>query len=282
MNLIDASRLELKRNSDNFSVEKLCSFITAINEDKFTWEPVQFENTTIFAANMEDTPIPSIVKVDYRDLIVRGNMDPEYYTREEIIIPFATKFDHTIKEIFRGALIGASELEGLETNETTAYQYLTSSSIQDGVICNELQYLTEGAEKYKRYSLRNGDLIITKNGSTFKVAIAEVAPNQTIIANGNVFVIRLKEKEADRFYIKAFLESDKGQAILARAAVGSAMPMLTINALKNMPIALPLLEKQKEIGAKYLAKMDEIAMLKQKLARAVDALGSVINFELGC
>lgn len=277
VNLIDASRLELKRNSDNFSVEKLCSFITAINEDKFTWEPVQFENTTIFAANMADTPIPCIAKVDYRDLIVRGNMDPAYYTREEIIIPFETNFDSAIEEIFRGALISSAELDGIKSDTTTAYQYLTSTGIQDGLISNELQYLSEGAEKYKRYCLQNGDLVITKNGSPFKVAIAEVASNQKIIANGNVFVIRLKEKEADRFYIKAFLESDKGQAILARAAVGSVMPMLTINALNNMSISLPPLQKQYEVSCRYKAKMNEIALLKRKLTQAMDSLGQIFT-----
>jgi type I restriction enzyme M protein len=277
VNLVDASQLEFKKNSSDFSVEKLCSFITAINEDKFTWESVKFENTTILTANMADTPIPCIAKVDYRDLIVRGNMDPAHYTREEIIIPYEDKFESAIEEIFRGALISSAELDDIKTDATTSYQYLTPAGIQDGFISNELQYLSDGAGKYKRYYLQSGDLVITKNGSPFKVAIAEVSPKQMIIASGNVFVIRLKEKKADRFYIKAFLESDKGQGILARAAVGSVMPMLTINALKDMSISLPPLPKQLKVSCRYKAKMNEIVLLKRNLAQAMASLGQIFD-----
>ena len=260
VHLIDASGLGQKNRKCTFSCDDVEKILSAINGEHFPWTTYEH-------------PL---------DLVVRGNMDPAHYTREEIIIPYEDKFECAIEEIFRGALISSSELDAIKSEEKTNFRYLTPTGIQNGVICDELPYLSEGAEKYKRYSLQNGDLVITKNGSPFKVAIAEISSEQTVIVNGNIFVIRLKKEEADRFYIKAFLESDKGQAILQRASVGSTMPMLTINALKSMSIALPPFEQQKAIGAKYLAKMDEIAILKQKLDRAVDALGGIISLELGC
>ena len=280
--LIDASQLDFKKNSSDFSVEKLCTLISAMYEDKLTWLPVSFENTTIFSANLEGTPIPCISKVDYRDLIVRGNMDPAYYSKEKIVVPYQAHFEEAIEEIFRGALISSSDLDKIKAAEDTAYFYLTPAGIKDGVITDDLQMLSQEAEKYSRYSLKSGDLVITKIGAPFKVAVAEVAAGQTIVANGNVFVIRVDETKADRFYIKAFLESAKGQALLTRAAVGSAAPMLSINALKSMTIALPPLQQQMQIGAKYLAKMDEITVLKRKLIRAVDALSEIANFDSEC
>ena len=280
--LIDASHLDFKKNSSDFSVEKLCTLISTMYEDKLTGLPVSFENTTIFSANLEGTPISCISKVDYRDLIVRGNMDPAYYSKEKIVVPYQAHFEEAIEEIFRGALISSSDLDKIKAAEDTAYFYLTPAGIKDGVITDDLQMLSQEAEKYSRYSLKSGDLVITKIGAPFKVAVAEVAAGQTIVANGNVFVIRVDETKADRFYIKAFLESAKGQALLTRAAVGSAAPMLSINALKSMTIALPPLQQQMQIGAKYLAKMDEITVLKRKLIRAVDALSEIANFDSEC
>ena len=138
-------------------------------------------------------------------------------------------------------------------------------------------YLSDDAEKYSRYSLQSGDLVISKIGTPFKIAIADVPAGQTIIVNGNLFVVRINKAEAAPYYIKAFLESSKGQALLARAAVGSTMPMIKINTLREMSIALLPLEQQKEIGSKYLAKMDEITVLKNKLAKAADALKHIVD-----
>ena len=278
--LIDSSGLDIKKNSGDLSVETLCSFIAAWDEDKFTWTPMAFENTTVFSANLEGTPISCISKVDCRDLIVRGNMDPAYYSKEEIVVPYQAHLGDVIEDIFRGALISSSELNDMKSDKSTSYRYLTPAGIQDGVISDELVYLSSDAEKHIRYRVNDGDLVITKIGSPFKVAAAKVSAGETIIANGNVFVIRINESKADRFYIKAFLESSKGQALLARSAVGSAAPMLSIAALKTLQISLPPLSEQKKIGTKYLAQSDEVERLKNRLAKAISLLSSIIDDEL--
>lgn len=253
--LVDASDIGQKNRRNHFSREDIQTIIAAVNGENFLWS----------------------TKVHPLDLVVRGNMDPTHYTKKDIIIPFAAKFEEIIKDSFRGTLISASELDEIKSDKETAYRYLTPAGIQDGVIVDDLMYLSDEAEKYNRYSLQSGDLVISKIGTPFKVAIADVPAGQTIIANGNLFVVRINKAEADPYYIKAFLESSKGQALLARAAVGSTMPMIKINTLREMSIALLPLDQQKEIGSKYLAKMDEIAVLKNKLAKAADALKHIVD-----
>ena len=44
--LIDASKLDLKKLSDSVSPEKLCSLIKALADGEFVWTPTEFENTT--------------------------------------------------------------------------------------------------------------------------------------------------------------------------------------------------------------------------------------------
>ena len=98
---------------------------------------------------------------------------------------------------------------------------------------------------------------------------------QKIVANGNLFIIRLDETVADPYYIKAFLESETGITLLKSIAVGAAMPNLSAEAIRNMQIDLPPLEKQKVIANRYRAKQNEIVLLKRKLAQAKDSLGQI-------
>ena len=91
-----------------------------------------------------------------------------------------------------------------------------------------------------------------------------------------MFIIRLDENVADPYYIKAFLESETGITLLKSIAVGAAMPNLSTEAIRNMQIDLPPLQRQKEIAHRYKAKLTEIVLLKRKLAQAVDSLGQIL------
>ena len=58
------------------------------------------------------------------------------------------------------------------------------------------------------------------------------------------------------------------------------MPNLSAEAIKNMEIDLPAIEKQKAIANQYKAKLNEIILLKRKLEQAVNSLGQML-FNVG-
>ena len=149
------------------------------------------------------------------------------------------------------------------------------SNIKNGIIDEDLPYLNEFDPRWQRFCLQPNDLIISKIGYPFKVAVASES-KQTIIANGNLFIIRLDEAVADPYYVKAFLESEAGITILKNVAVGAAMPNLSAEAIKNMEIDLPAIEKQRVIATRYRAKLNEIVLLKRKLEQAVNSLGQML------
>ena len=199
------------------------------------------------------------------------------YTSEKIDIKHQVPFGTVIQSITRGAMLPSADLETMTSEKPTPFQYLALGNIKDGIIDDELPYLASVDERWLRYSLKPGDLILSKIGSPFKVAIANPQEKTSVIANGNLFIIRINEKVADPYYIKAFLESETGMALLQRSAVGSAMPNLSAKAIMNMPISLPPLRDQKKIAAQYQAKIDEIKVLKLKLAKAVNALSHLLD-----
>ena len=165
------------------------------------------------------------------------------------------------------------------SNEVTNMQYLMLANIQNGMIDDKLPYLSSIEPKYEKYCLKNNDLILSKNGYPYKVAVASVREDQRILANGNLYIIELDEDRANPYYVKAFFESEQGVATLKNITAGATIPNIGVDKLKKVLIPLPSMEEQNRIAQKYQAAQDEIAMLKLRLERAIDKLHHVFDEE---
>ena len=256
--MINASKLgEQKRRGTELTGEDVKRIISAMRGEHYAW------------SNM----------VDCRNLIKLGNMDPNYHTRDEIKFKHQTRFGDIIKEMLRGATLTAADLDKLTSAEPTEFQYLAASSIRNGMIDDELPYLTAVDDRLRKYCLRTNDIILSKIGAPAKVALGAPSAGQNILVNGNLFIIRVNEDVADPCYIKVFLESEIGQACIKRVAVGSIMPNVSVEAIKNMTISLPPLEEQRQIANRYRAKADEIILLRKKLESALNSLGHILDLD---
>lgn len=92
------------------------------------------------------------------------------------------------------------------------------------------------------------------------------------MANGNLNVIELDKERANPYFVKSYLESQKGLNVLLGVAVGAVISNISVDGLKKIIIPLPSLEKQNELAEKYLIKMDEVKMLRYRLSKATDEL----------
>ncbi|WP_192932871.1 hypothetical protein [Lachnobacterium bovis] len=107
------------------------------------------------------------------------------------------------------------------------------ANIQNGMISKDLPYLKEINPKLDKYCIGNKNLLISKNGSPFKVAVAEIEDEKKILANGNLFIIELDEKQVNPYFLKAFFESEIGEATLNSIVVGAVIPTISVSALKK-------------------------------------------------
>lgn len=216
--------------------------------------------------------------VEYRELCENNYvLNPGRYLAEKKEIKDAVKFESVIQEITRGAGLRASELDEMVSDTRTGCQYLMLANIQNGIISKDLPYIKEIPDNMKKYCIGNHDLLLSKNGAPFKVAVAEIEEGQQILANGNLYIIRLNEVEIDPYFLKAFFESDLGKAQLKSITVGTTIPCIGVKELKALMIPKPSLDEQKKIAQKYLAIQDEIKMLELKLDRAVTRIGHIFD-----
>ncbi len=199
------------------------------------------------------------------------------YLTASIVVENGVPFEKYIKSITRGAPLSADDLDLMISNEPTNYQYLMLSNIQNGQIDSNLPYIKRIEENQQRYCIKNHDLILSKNGAPFKIAVAEVEPGKTILANGNLFIIEIDETKASPYYIKAFLESEQGTALLKSITVGATIPSIGIRPLKRLPIPYKPIEEQLEFAQRYQAKVDEIAIIKRKLQKTIEELNHIFD-----
>lgn len=243
-------------------------------QNEFSLEDIQ----TIVNALSADSELSRVITLDeLRENDYTLNLG-RYNTHKESI-ENGIRFGEIIKRITRGAPCTAHQLDEMMSHQVTNMQYLMLANIQDGLIDEKLPYLTKIDSKYEKYCLKNNDLILSKNGYPYKVAVASVKDGQKILANGNLYVIEVDKDRANPFYLKAFFESEHGISALKSITVGAALPSIGVEPLKNLTIPLPPLEEQNRIARKYQATLDEIAVLKLKMEKAVNRLYHVFDAE---
>ncbi len=199
-------------------------------------------------------------------------LNPVRYLTNEKTITNGVEFSSIIKNITRGAPLKAADLDEMVSDTPTDTQYLMLGNIQNGIIDEDLPYLRALDKRHEKYCIQDGNLILSKNGAPFKIAVAVIRPGQKLLANGNLYIIALDQEKADPYFVKAFLESDIGEATLRSITVGAVIPNIGVEQLKRIKIPDMPLEKQKEIAMKYQAKVDEVKILRRKTEKALSSL----------
>ena len=185
----------------------------------------------------------------------------------------------SVATITRGASVRAAELDALACEEDTGISYLNLGNISDGGIDDELPNLSSLDPKLEKYCIRDGNVLISKSGAPFKVAVAEVPEGRKVLANDNLYVLEVDRDKIDPHYLAAFFLSPAGKELLAREAVGTAIPNVPIRALSAIKVPLLDADRQKAIANAYLAKTDEIKVLKLRLEKARGEIADLFDEE---
>lgn len=128
-------------------------------------------------------------------------------------------------------------------------------------------YVTE--ERYKqdpKIQLKNGDILITKDGTLGKVAQVKGLEMPATL-NGGVFVVRCKDGSLENRFILHYLLSNHFQSVVEQQKTGSTISHLTQTLFSRLMIPLPPLEVQREI----VRILDNFTNLTAELAAKLTA-----------
>ena len=208
-------------------------------------------------------------------------LHPERYIRDERKEePDGEYFSDIITRISRGMPKSPEILDQATGLIEKKYRYVSISNITDGIIDDYLPYVGGDEKKLNKYCVKDESLILSKVGYPFKVGLIKAEEGVKIVANGNIYIIDVDRKKADPVYIKAFLESERGQTLLKTSSSGMSVMTLGADALKKIKIPLPPMEKQLKLREAYLAAQDEYQIHKKRYDSARFKLKTIFESEI--
>jgi len=186
----------------------------------------------------------------------------------------AVTLDTVTDVIFRGYQLNAKELDNLipDEDEETEYRIINISDIQaEGFVSRDLRTIkADDKKKYDKFLVQDGDIIITAKNTTIKSAIYRCNGEYKAVLSGNLIAIRVNQKKINPYYLKAFIDSEKGDMALKSIQTGTSIITINANGLKDMRISLLSTTEQETIGNEYKKNLELIIDLAEKYKAATN------------
>lgn len=192
------------------------------------------------------------------------------YKQSELgLIPEDWEVKNINKECTIKARIGWQGLKSTEYLDSGDYILVTGTDFDSGFInWNSCSYVTKWRfDQDKNIQIKQGDVLITKDGTIGKVAFLNEIPMQGTL-NSGVFVIRPKNPDKmDSVFLSLIFKSFWFDAFLEQITSGSTIVHLYQKDFVKFNFPLPSKEEQTAI-ANVLSSMDkEIETLNTKLEK---------------
>lgn len=163
------------------------------------------------------------------------------------------------------ARIGWQNLRTSEFLDSGDYMLITGTDFIDGAVnfdtCHYVE--RERYEQDKHIQIRNGSILITKDGTLGKVAYIQGLTMPATL-NAGVFNVEIKdENEVDNRYLFQYLKAPFLMDYVDKKATGGTIKHLNQSILVDFPVVLPHKAEQEKIGEYFLA-IDRLITLHQR------------------
>ena len=162
------------------------------------------------------------------------------------------------------ARIGWQNLRTSEFLDSGDYYLITGTDFNDGKIDFKTCHFV-AKERYaqdKNIQIKNGSILITKDGTLGKVAYVEVLDKPATL-NAGVFNITIVDKNFENKYLFQYLKAPFLMDYVEKKATGGTIKHLNQNILVDFPIVHPSYNEQTKIGA-FFSKLDSLITLHQR------------------
>ncbi len=142
------------------------------------------------------------------------------------------------------------------------------------IIVDELDAVEpKSASKLSRYRLAAGDIVCTRTGTLGRYGLVQPEQAHWLLGPG---CMRLRPTErVDSEYLTYYLNSPVAYAWLMGNATGSAIQYISTKTLGRMPLALPPLSVQREVGT-ILGALDSEIVIQSQVGGVTQALRDLL------
>ena len=163
------------------------------------------------------------------------------------------------------ARIGWQNLRTSEFLDSGDYMLITGTDFDDGAVNYSTCHFVE-RERYeqdKHIQIKNGSILITKDGTLGKVAYVQ-GLSMPATLNAGVFNVEIKdETRVDNKYLFQYLKAPFLMDYVDKKATGGTIKHLNQNILVDFSVLLPSKAEQEAIGV-YFEHLDHLITLHQR------------------
>lgn len=211
----------------------------------------------------------AIDKVFARDC----NLTPDFYLGEELVYNNSHPFGKIVKEIRRGAKLPMSAWKAVEGDSDSTVKKVAFKHLADGLVNEELPGLTEVPPGAEDAVLEAGDLLISRMGFPFKVAVVDHRAEK-LVADENVWIVRMGGDRTLAYYLRAYLESERGTRWLSRLSAGATLRTISAKNIEKIPVP----DADEETRTAIARELEKATILvRENRKRLDDALGEMKN-----
>lgn len=188
-----------------------------------------------------------------------------------------------VADIKRGLQLSKIDIESsVKLPKINTYNYIKISDINNDTIeinedkTEQIHNLAES--KINSYELKPNDILISARGTLIKIAIFKESRFKCVFS-GNILLIRVKHNY-NPYFLKFYLNSPKGQEIIANMQGGSTITSLNPNKLKEMPVPDISLEEQHSLAERIKSNEENYKQRIEQAKKIYDQNMSAINEEI--
>jgi len=201
-------------------------------------------------------------------------LTPDFYLGEDFEYNNSRPFGELVGEIRRGAKLSIAEWKKYETTVDTPVKKVAFKNFSEGLIDEALPCLMEIPEGASDAVLEDGDLIISRMGMPFKIAVVRASEGETLVADENVWICRMHGDKKQSYFLRAFLESQKGAKWMSRLSAGATLRTISAKNLTKIPVP-EFDEKTRAVIAEELEK--NTILVRENRKRLNESLNSMKN-----
>ena len=163
------------------------------------------------------------------------NLTPDFYLGENLIYNNYYPLGNKVNKIRRGAKLSISEWNSVAGDESSLVKKVAFKHLSDGLIDEALPGLTRVPVGGEDAVLETGDLLISRMGYPFKIAVVD-SRNEKLVADENLWIVRMNGNKKLAYYLRAYLESERGAKWLLRLSTGSLLRTISAKNIEKIPV----------------------------------------------
>ncbi len=182
--------------------------------------------------------------------------------------------DITLGYTFRGAIVGNKD----GNFRVIQARNISSDSFFDSP--TSLALVSMDSTRSEAF-VKRGEVLITSRGATvggFKATLFDCDADRPVIASSSLFILHsIKNEKVLPEYLVAYLNSNAVQRELQDRATGATVRSIPRSELGEVEIAIPPIEKQKDIVALQRNIKQQNKLLEERVTLSNQLIDSIIN-----